>query len=131
MKSIKTITRERTSDSLRSVRVGERKIPKKVISNKRIDTGICEICENAPTCIYKRDLKHPILNCEEFKAALPERSIYSAQRALINEINNKNNGYAGSTEDTEYKGLCANCEHRKLCIYPKPEGGVWSCEEYE
>jgi len=38
--------------------------------------------------------------------------------------------------DTEVKnsenllGLCKNCEKRKTCTIPKPEGGVWRCEEY-
>jgi hypothetical protein len=30
----------------------------------------------------------------------------------------------------EHKGLCMNCANRDTCLYPKPEGGVWHCEEY-
>ncbi len=30
-----------------------------------------------------------------------------------------------------YKGLCGNCDSRESCMYPKPEGGVWHCEEYQ
>jgi hypothetical protein len=30
----------------------------------------------------------------------------------------------------EHKGLCMNCANRETCLYPKPEGGVWHCEEY-
>ena len=30
----------------------------------------------------------------------------------------------------QYKGLCQTCEYRETCTYPKPEGGVWHCEEY-
>jgi hypothetical protein len=26
--------------------------------------------------------------------------------------------------------LCSNCEDRHVCIYPKPVGGVWHCDEY-
>jgi hypothetical protein len=29
------------------------------------------------------------------------------------------------------KGLCINCEHRFTCTLPRPETGVWYCEEYE
>ena len=29
-----------------------------------------------------------------------------------------------------YRGLCSLCENRTTCTYPKPEGGVWHCEEY-
>lgn len=28
------------------------------------------------------------------------------------------------------RGLCVNCDHRYYCTYPKPPGGVWSCDEY-
>ena len=31
----------------------------------------------------------------------------------------------------EYKGLCKNCRKQKSCRLPKPEGGVWRCEDYE
>jgi hypothetical protein len=33
--------------------------------------------------------------------------------------------------DVPLKGLCMNCAYRETCLYPKPEGGVWHCEEYE
>jgi len=29
------------------------------------------------------------------------------------------------------KGLCMNCAHRDTCLLPRPESGVWHCEEYE
>ena len=28
------------------------------------------------------------------------------------------------------RGLCCTCEDCRVCKYPKPEGGVWHCEEY-
>jgi hypothetical protein len=34
-------------------------------------------------------------------------------------------------EVSRYSGLCVNCEHRQSCTHPKPEGGVWHCENYE
>ncbi|MCF7919234.1 MAG: hypothetical protein K9N06_04920 [Candidatus Cloacimonetes bacterium] len=30
-----------------------------------------------------------------------------------------------------FKGLCTNCENRFICKLPRPETGVWYCEEYE
>jgi hypothetical protein len=27
-------------------------------------------------------------------------------------------------------GLCASCVHNATCDFPRPPGGVWSCEEY-
>jgi hypothetical protein len=32
--------------------------------------------------------------------------------------------------EEELRGLCINCANRKHCLYRKPEGGVWHCEEY-
>ncbi|MHC4505741.1 MAG: hypothetical protein ACYTFI_20745, partial [Planctomycetota bacterium] len=38
---------------------------------------------------------------------------------------------AGDEDDfARYRGLCGNCEERRSCTFPKPEGGVWHCEEY-
>jgi len=31
---------------------------------------------------------------------------------------------------TKHTGLCSICENRPACAFPKPEGGVWHCEEY-
>jgi hypothetical protein len=31
----------------------------------------------------------------------------------------------------ELPGLCRNCARLDDCTYPKPEGGVWHCNEYE
>ena len=31
----------------------------------------------------------------------------------------------------EQKGLCRNCKKEKTCKLPRPEGGVWRCEDYE
>ena len=28
------------------------------------------------------------------------------------------------------RGLCATCLYRDSCDFPKPDGGVWQCEEY-
>ena len=38
---------------------------------------------------------------------------------------------AEEEKSTEPKGLCRNCKKKETCTLPKPEGGVWRCEEYE
>ncbi len=42
---------------------------------------------------------------------------------------------APSAKEGEEKGkrpgLCCNCDWRESCVYPKPSGGVWFCEEYQ
>lgn len=37
----------------------------------------------------------------------------------------------GEKDPGQYKGLCKNCKKEKTCKLPKPEGGVWRCEDYE
>lgn len=32
---------------------------------------------------------------------------------------------------SELPGLCRNCARLVDCTYPRPEGGVWHCDEYE
>lgn len=41
-------------------------------------------------------------------------------------------GTQGREEDvSKHKGLCKNCAKRESCKLPRPEGGVWRCEDYE
>lgn len=28
-------------------------------------------------------------------------------------------------------GLCGNCKHSSYCSFPRPEAGVWHCEDYQ
>ncbi len=62
--------------------------------------GICASCKHENDCIYAAGDSQPPAECAQFELAI---------------------GNAG---------LCATCEKRKTCVVPKPEGGVWRCEEY-
>jgi hypothetical protein len=91
--------------------------------------GLCSCCESSLTCSYDRDPKHPVLQCEEFGGIL-----YSP----VKTEDPKNNPPSKVRKATlipkisfhPCKGLCMNCEERVTCTYPKPEGGVWHCEEF-
>lgn len=37
---------------------------------------------------------------------------------------------AENSDAAPFKGLCFNCDNRDNCMLPKPEEGVWHCEEY-
>jgi len=39
-------------------------------------------------------------------------------------------GRPGLEEGSEYRGLCGHCALRETCALPRPEGGVWRCENY-
>jgi hypothetical protein len=100
------------------------------VSRKSEYGGLCMTCEHAPTCIYPRDLDRPVWQCEEFEvceAPLEKASVSS----FLAEASAKSRTDIDEGEEVKFKGLCLNCENRKTCIFPKPEEGVWRCEEYE
>jgi hypothetical protein len=89
----------------------------------RIQRGLCVTCKNAPTCVFPRDPQRLLLECEEFdgltmepqKTAGPESgwTVLGKDQLLDKRL-----------------GLCANCEERGTCVFPKPERAVLQCEEY-
>lgn len=86
-------------------------------------TGICNACKYDPECIYEARSTAAILECEQFEMGCRERP--AAYRPPDSSPGPALRGGSGG-----YAGLCVNCEHRKTCVYLKPEGGVWRCEEY-
>ncbi len=78
--------------------------------------------------MYPRAFDQVVRDCEEFELdfrPLPETTgRVKAYPALVRDKSPAEK-YSG-----RYIGLCSNCENRGTCIYPKPEGGVWHCDEY-
>lgn len=91
--------------------------------------GLCSCCSCAPACTYPRDSGRPLLECDEFDGISPPLN----QVMKLVEIPSVNR-FSGPMSDTQglsiLKGLCAYCDSLNTCTYPKPEGGVWHCEEY-
>ena len=83
---------------------------------------LCSNCDNGDACCGRTRPTRPIFFCEEFvvfgaePASEPDRSAEAKPRKAWSA-----NGHIG---------LCVNCENAKTCVLPKPEGGVWHCEEY-
>lgn len=83
---------------------------------------VCAACKHDPGCIYEPLASGTVLECEQFEMGIGETAARPPSRGR---------GVSGHALDGNgYAGLCANCENRETCIYPKPEGGVWRCEEY-
>lgn len=83
--------------------------------------GLCLTCKFDPDCIYEARSDRAILQCEQFEMGFrqpPAPATPSLSAA------------PGARDSGAYPGLCSNCENRETCIYPKPDGGVWRCEEY-
>lgn len=92
--------------------------------------GICSTCNYAPDCAHR--LRNPglaVWDCENYGDSV---RIDGAEinGGLSEVVPLRPKSRRPEFDAIEYKGLCENCENRDECTYPKPEGGVWHCEEY-
>ncbi|MCO6437226.1 MAG: hypothetical protein J5J06_09085 [Phycisphaerae bacterium] len=92
-------------------------------ANREWYPGLCSSCVNDSVCTFPRSADHPVRTCDEFEGIqLPERP------ATVNQIVTERFAVA----NREWlPGLCKTCEKRGSCTFPKPEGGVFNCEEFE
>ena len=90
-------------------------------------SGICSACKHEANCIYPRSMGQIVLNCGQFE---PSPSIAPPPDRAQMELEKLWKKSTSEEAETKFKGLCSSCEDRHVCIYPKPAGGVWRCEEY-
>ena len=83
---------------------------------------LCCTCNHADECDRPSTPERPIFFCEMFEAYVPVEAQAPPSRAPREP--------PGKPGAPEYKGLCANCENRDTCVLPRPDGGVWHCQEY-
>ena len=85
--------------------------------------ALCSTCIHERACGSRSTPERPILFCELFEvpaaAPAPNSAPVAAQPAP-----------PASGQGTEHRGLCVNCDNRHECTTPRPEAGVWHCEEY-
>ena len=83
---------------------------------------LCSNCDNGDACVDRTRPKRPIFFCEEFMVfgAAPMSELDRAVQIVSKRTRNTN----------EHIGLCMNCDAAAACALPKPEGGIWHCEEY-
>jgi len=93
--------------------------------------GICEQCIHTEYCTYPKTDERPVMLCGEFEGhSLTEATKVSGikdTRPVVTPSKAKQT----AEPLTILRGLCRTCEKRETCEYPKPESGVWRCEEYE
>jgi hypothetical protein len=99
-------------------------------SEKPSYRGLCPYCKLVSGCKWPRNPKVPVYNCEEFEG---ENKIIENNNLInhSNPVNYHNSVVESPGTIKKYLGLCSNCELREECKFPKPESGVWRCEEYE
>lgn len=83
---------------------------------------LCSNCNHAEACGGRSRPRRPIFFCEEFDVFVPVPASQPAQAVPTRPPERQNT--SGRT------GLCMNCDNAGTCTSPKPEGGVWHCEEY-
>jgi len=86
---------------------------------------VCSACKHEFDCTYPTNAGVTALQCDEFE---------TGAATTVRGNGRKTKAAAGNlrVEATiAGKGLCSNCENYASCAYPKPEGGVWHCEEYQ
>jgi len=111
-------------------RKGPKLVAKKSGKGVVVQKGLCAHCALAAECTFPRDPDRPILFCDEFEglqirvpSKVARTSGATSGKVVVNPEQND--------DANIYKGLCRTCENRRHCTFPKPEGGVWRCEEYK
>lgn len=103
------------------------RIPEVVAKQYR---GLCSTCKNAEACSFPRDPNRPVLECDEFDGyEVPQQEASIELAAPGTDVRSEE--VAEKAESNTVRGLCRNCGRFETCTYPKPEGGVWHCDEYE
>lgn len=90
------------------------------VSGAPVTGGVCVNCVHATTCRLSSSRTEPVWDCEEYRAS-------GGPDAVAVKLNG---GPPADYARARRLGLCVDCVHRECCTLPKPEGGVWHCEEY-
>lgn len=99
-------------------------IEEEAVQPKKIEyNDLCVTCNNAPECTSRKNIVRPVYFCENFDDYIPQKTAAVEREPTPVK--------AEERKIQEFKGLCVNCGHRDTCAFPRPEGGVWHCEEYE
>jgi hypothetical protein len=96
-------------------------MPKSVKLARETSLGLCGTCAGAPVCTLPRKRSVPVMQCLEFvgEDGVVRDVRPPAPRSL-----------EGDGASRREPGLCSWCEAHRTCTFPKPPGGVWSCDEF-
>ena len=95
----------------------------------RYNSGdLCSTCDHHDLCAGRSTPQRPIFFCEQFEIfsaapAVPAVPAAAPHAAAPERVRPKRAANVTT-------GLCVNCDNADGCSTPKPEGGVWHCEEY-
>jgi hypothetical protein len=94
------------------------------------NAGLCSTCARVTDCSFPRRSGSPVIHCEEADSV---KDVYldATGNVFANAEATAPGSFTEKVERDGAKGLCGNCENRLICTYPRPDGGVWHCEEYK
>lgn len=92
------------------------------------DISLCGTCRYSPDCAFHEDHKFTVFHCEEFQ--FEEVPLRKVEERIGVAANAGADDSSVRTGNSRYRGLCTDCENHASCVFVKPEGGVWHCEEY-
>jgi len=89
------------------------------MTQPQFSSGLCSTCAHAQSCSVAGRRGSGVFECSEYEpgAAI---TLQDEQRATA----------SGGDSEEKLLGLCVDCANREQCTFPKPEGGIWHCEEY-
>lgn len=91
--------------------------------------GLCCTCIHAADCVTAMQAGVPVVHCEEFDDRVIS-ALKSADSPFTIRSRASGSAKRRAASGPELKGLCLNCDNRKICKNPKPLSGIWYCEEY-
>jgi hypothetical protein len=92
--------------------------------------GLCSTCKYSSRCALTKASGQGIHFCEEYEAGDGLSHAGRRVRSSAGSAKLMNPGAKPHAQGAVL-GLCSNCIHRDTCRFPRPESGVWHCEEYE
>jgi len=93
-------------------------------------TDLCSTCIHYPDCSFRNLSAQSVFFCEEFRLVPDWTEAVEKSEILPTPDLVRLNPSLVEADKSELMGLCRNCANRRTCVYPKPTGGVWHCEEY-
>ena len=91
--------------------------------------GICATCVHVPGCVYIETPENPKMYCEQFESEL-EPTLKTMDATGLKSVRTTLEEGSKAIKQAKALGLCVNCAYLETCVFPRPEGGVWHCEEY-
>lgn len=94
------------------------------VANREWFPALCTTGANEPDRTFHRFVDRPLMFCIELDGVVEAQPRFSAEGLPATER-------LAVFDRVRFRGLCMTCEKRETCTFPKPEGGVFHCEEFE